>query len=676
MNTNKNSGNQATNLWTILVTGTQGCGIFVLILIHIFGSVAAANSASYAGGFLFLTAAIWIYIAARQRKKYGSWKAGSVIPLLLGLVAIGEFSLMTVSRAMYQRGCLQRLEPQADFSNCNFSNQDLSGLDLQYTVLISANFQAANLDGTDLRNADLTGADLSGANISGTQMDGATLVGVNFTGALGLTDDLLAKVLSVPIASLPGEVTRRQIRLEDRELIARELFDVCSGKAISEAIPFVPSTSYHSIMVIDSDGLPAVSASDFPLETMAARFTELVACVGENEEFEAELCLYTGSRSARRYAYRRTVSIFEARTGNYVVDDVVHAPHEDCPEILGESKIYGSKVGSDEIKNYLLRLDFGTPFTIDLSDPDLYLENTDSAYRIYKRIHYLGGDAAGSGGNKTVEINISNQTEPEIARRVLVYEDAQAGQEDELVVIGDQAYRANATVGCQLIPASDIQQADSPGSTFPEASITLAGIAKRVQSNQSVIVHMTDGVMVTHERKFVADEYRVTPENIINPEAFATPLSGSVYIARDGGFIVRVQLHTTDNLVEDFAQDPAQGGTVDIEYSFLPVDNGSLDISMSAFCAYSLLDNRYPIMAGATNFINLSDPAYAKFHIQYDVEVSQQEVVNFYKAKLKELDWEIASSKDDFIHFTKDGKSITINIFGSEQSTMVVIIEQ
>ena len=75
---------------------------------------------------------------------------------------------------------------KADLSDCNLEGANLGAANLKGANLRRANLKKADLKGADLYKADLTAADLSGADMKKAQVDEAL-----FTGAIGVSEEVL-----------------------------------------------------------------------------------------------------------------------------------------------------------------------------------------------------------------------------------------------------------------------------------------------------------------------------------------------------------------------------------------------------------------------------------------------------------------------------------------------------
>ena len=86
----------------------------------------------------------------------------------------------------------------ANLQGANLSGAGLSGANLQKSFLIGANLQGVNLAGTELQRADLRATNLTDVDFS----EVGSIAGADFSGAVGLSDQSRAKLLSHPVAEL------------------------------------------------------------------------------------------------------------------------------------------------------------------------------------------------------------------------------------------------------------------------------------------------------------------------------------------------------------------------------------------------------------------------------------------------------------------------------------------
>ena len=166
---------------------------------------------------------------------------------------------------------------------------------------------------------------------------------------------------------------------------------------------------------------------------------------------------------------------------------------------------------------------------------------------------------------------IQNQASPPAQHIAMIGSDASEGS-IEMTIIDDQMMSVFPGVGCSIIPASSLD-GQSPQDDFFDIDEVFTGKAKRVETDISI-----EGIPT--------DRYELNPENIAEGgEAFPEDFTGSIYVAQDGGYIVRVEMSGTGVGDEAFGMDPSAEATLDLTYTFTPVEAGSLSIAAPAECA-------------------------------------------------------------------------------------------
>jgi len=285
------------------------------------------------------------------------------------------------------------------------------------------------------------------------------------------------------------------------------------------------------------------------------------------------------------------------------------------------------------------------PETIDLSNPDLYAMGSYPAYKLDMKLSYDGVDTSGSPKSFNLSFYIENQTEPKAQRIVVTGEGVEEGF--ETVVLGDQMMSVFPGVGCTVFPASSMDE--DPVDSAPDISELLTGQANRIETGVSV-----EGILT--------DRYRITSENMTNADDSETPkiTDGSVYVARDGGYIVRFEMSGTVNTPEN-EFDPNTETQVAMDYTFIPFEDGSLVISPPTECADQLAGgSNYPVMDGASDLTSMQDMVF------YTVDASLEEVQDFYRTKMVEEGWtltkDVGGGTISFatLEFPKDGVTVEV----------------
>ncbi len=244
-----------------------------------------------------------------------------------------------------------------DLGQQNLGGVDLSGADLSNADLRAANLERATLQGAALTGADLTGADLRRADLTEATLSGAILDGANLVGGKGVTDELLAAAASVT-----------DLRLEEWSTIVDTMEPACMGQGIEQAAAYTGGPGVHRVILVTLVQ-PASSGDLFDWraklrdftnelpsgwEPLAVRWTELVACI-EEQELVLETCQYTGP-SITRYQYEMVVRLVEARTGMTIA---THSLSGDLPRECQQTEDYwltrleGSPVPFSGVKDWL-----------------------------------------------------------------------------------------------------------------------------------------------------------------------------------------------------------------------------------------------------------------------------------------------------------------------------------
>ncbi len=301
------------------------------------------------------------------------------------------------------------------------------------------------------------------------------------------------------------------------------------------------------------------------------------------------------------------------------------------------------------------------PESIDLSSPDLNGKDRYPAYRENTELNYDGVDPSGNPKTTSMIIKIENQTSPKSRYVSMTGSDASEGS-IEMVTFEDQTMSVYPGVGCTIFPASAME-GQEPDEEFLDFNGTFTGQANRMETGITI-----EGV--------VTDRYELKSENITESESDNYPESfeGSVYIARDGGYIVRIEMEGTDQGEESFGFDPNAETQVRVSYTFIPVDDGSLVITPPAGCADQLAGaNDYPVIDGA------SDPISMGSSLFYTVNTSLEEVLNFYRTEMVADGWtltkDVGGGSISFatLEFTKDGETVEVGAIQNGDEVAVTV---
>jgi len=330
----------------------------------------------------------------------------------------------------------------------------------------------------------------------------------------------------------------------------------------------------------------------------------------------------------------------------------------------GDSEEPGStpQVATDTVAPAIPQNTEAGPETINLSHPALYANDAYATYKMNMEIKYDGMDTGGNPKSFILVASIENQEQPKAQHVSISGEDAK--DKIEFVIIGDQVLSVFPGMGCTVLPASSME-GPGPEESVPNIDGLLTGQAKRVETGVSI-----DGI--------ITDRYKLTSENMTDPENSETPkvTDGSVYVAQDGGYIVRIEMNGKVNIAEnDF--DPNTETQVSLNYTFVPVEDGTMNITPPAECEEQLSGgSQYPVMEGAEGLVSMQDVVF------YSVDATLEDVLNFYRIEMVDQGWTLSndgsSSTLSFatLEFTRDGETVEVNAITSIDSVSVTVTKK
>jgi hypothetical protein len=297
------------------------------------------------------------------------------------------------------------------------------------------------------------------------------------------------------------------------------------------------------------------------------------------------------------------------------------------------------------------------PETIDLTNPALYITSSEPAYKFDTNTKFTGVDTTGAAKEVSLLMTEETQTLPQKSQRFLVVVTGGEGSA-ETVAIGDQVYTVFQGACYPSLLSSLGEQSLSEG--MPKLQDGITGQAPRVESGIEV-------------NGFVSDKYELTSENMFEEDEL---ISAFVYVARDGGFITLFEMQERSNTNYQ-GLDPNQFTDITTAYNYIPVEDGSLDISIPAGCDNQAgLAGEFPVMDGATATSLVTKPG----EVFYQIEKPLTEVLDFYRAEMPNRGWTLTEDAvvGSFatLVFSKDGKYVEVKALGNGDTVSVTIKEK
>jgi len=304
------------------------------------------------------------------------------------------------------------------------------------------------------------------------------------------------------------------------------------------------------------------------------------------------------------------------------------------------------------------------PSNLDLDDPEAFQEFPGD-YTLTMDFSFEGENDDGADASGNLLLIAASQAEPHaLSMDISASGAADLGGVDHVnyVELDDRIYFWNAQNGCANLPANSEQ-----GLLFNDFVNTdnfLTGIAQRMLPDATI-----NGVASYH--------FVLSPENldVEDPETMDVSelTNGSIYVARDGGYIVRMLLQGT-GVSQLISAEGGPLGQIDYQLDFEPAPDG-VSISPPEGCAEDESQPvDYPVLDDATN-----PTSFGGFY-SYQTEKSFDVAVDFYLTRLAEDGWTLEENNSAggtaAMLFSKDGTRINVVISPVADGALNIILAE
>lgn len=239
------------------------------------------------------------------------------------------------------------------------------------------------------------------------------------------------------------------------------------------------------------------------------------------------------------------------------------------------------------------------------------------------------------------------------------------GAEMNMTQIGDAIYMDVPEMGCMQLPATDSGLTDEiMGDIFGNSIVD--DLETLIKEGDETV----NGVETTH--------YTFDETAFLTADDGIKTADGHIYIAKDGGYMVRMIIDGTGN-VSDFSDvDVASNGTMHIEMNLTNI-NKPVNIEAPADC--ESFDSGFGPDTGDTNGSTpvdypVTDDATDVFAMEgmtaYTTAMSVEDVMAFYQSGMSEMGW----AENETMRFTSEinGASSAGTSFINAGKTMTLII--
>ncbi|MEK6221330.1 MAG: hypothetical protein N2D54_03695, partial [Chloroflexota bacterium] len=203
------------------------------------------------------------------------------------------------------------------------------------------------------------------------------------------------------------------------------------------------------------------------------------------------------------------------------------------------------------------------------------------------------------------------------------------------------------------------------------ADLLVTGIEDALEVDNTLINQaelLEPGVMVNG---VITDAYTITADNIADTEIEDLNISsGTVFVARERGYLARIQFTGTSLLGEGFADfDPSVAADVAYSFDYTPIA-GLLEIVPPPGCEAQYQANiSLPRMPDAQGFVSTAEGIY------YTSLSPLADVLDFYRAEMAvlgyTLDTDSANPPMATLEFSKDGEVISVETFQNGDQVIV-----
>lgn len=290
----------------------------------------------------------------------------------------------------------------------------------------------------------------------------------------------------------------------------------------------------------------------------------------------------------------------------------------------------------------------GGPEFLDLDDPLTYEEPQEllSSYRIALSFAFEGVDADGSLVQGAVTAEGERRLDPLAMSMTFdgIDNASMSGALPFSFSLVDNSYTFSAPlVGCATIPAGEFQD---PFALLIDAGGFLLGNASRMRPDEVINGIPTYG--------FSLDASNVEPGEL----DIAQFDSGSVYLAKDGEYLVRLEMNGR-GISEMLSGSPDLEG--EIAYTLNYSDfNQAVDIMPPEGCAQESSESKYPITADAYQVSQV-------FGItSYKTDLPLEDVIQFYRDEMATAGWTLAeefvTGPVALLSFTSESGTVQITL--------------
>ena len=272
------------------------------------------------------------------------------------------------------------------------------------------------------------------------------------------------------------------------------------------------------------------------------------------------------------------------------------------------------------------------------------------AYRMTMDIVLTSPDESGQDVTQKITADILRTANPNATSMNMQFEGMEGADEfgDTTFIQTEEAsYMMIPGMGC--ISAGEGETAENPFADLADTSAFLKEVGNADYAGEETI----NGVKTLH---YTFDQTAFT-----QGDADVEWAEGHVYIAKDGGYMVRFVMDGKGDLGEAIAGED-QPGTIHMELNIEPIDE-PVTIEIPAECEGGAAESEYPVLEDAAQFTMFGGI------VSYVTQTPFDDILSFYDSELAAEGWVkdeagsfIVENSSAIISYTKDGKTLNITI--------------
>ena len=273
-----------------------------------------------------------------------------------------------------------------------------------------------------------------------------------------------------------------------------------------------------------------------------------------------------------------------------------------------------------------------------------------AAYRMTMDIVLTGPDESGEDVTQRVTAEVLRTTDPNATSMDMQFEGMEGAEEfggATFIQTEEASYMIIPGMGC--ISAGEGEVTENPFADLTDTSAFL----EEVGSAEFVGEETINDVETLH--------YTFDQTAFVQEDADVEWAEGHVYIAKDGGYMVRFVMDGEGDLGAEITGED-QPGTIHMELNIEPIDE-PVTIEVPDECAGGPVESEFPVLEDAAQFTMFGGI------VSYVTQTPFVDILAFYDSELAAEGWVkdeagsfVVENSSAIVSYTKDGKTLNVTI--------------